>query len=215
MDLDDRRPFEDRKMAGQELAARLRKYAGRSDVLVLALPRGGVPMGGVIAQAIGAELEIIVPRKIGHPTNDEYAIGALAEDGDVIWNERERALVPMDWQQQAIEKERAESQRRRSLYGQGRPRKSFAGRDVILVDDGIATGLTIRAAISTIQKENPKRISIAIPVAPQDSLDALNPYVDRIICLETPVFFGAIGSHYESFPQTTDQQVIDLMQKYL
>jgi len=206
--------LKDRVNAAQKLADELKKIPWQNPIVV-ALPRGGVPMGEKIAKALDADLEIIVPRKIGHPTNEEYAIGALAEGGAVIWNESEHALLDKAWEKQAVETERRESQRRREVYGLGKPRKSFTERDVILIDDGIATGLTMKAAISTIKEESPRRITVAIPVGPAETVKEMEALVDKVICLEEPTFFMAIGNHYETFPQTTDHEVVEIMKKFV
>ena len=206
--------FKDRLDAAKQLAEKLKEISF-TNPLVVALPRGGVPLGDIIAQSLNAPLEIVVPRKIGAPENEEYAIGALVEEGDIIWNERERARVDNVWAAEAVEKERKEAKRRRELYGGGKPRKSFTGKDIILVDDGIATGHTIRAAISTIKQDKPSSITVAVPVSPQDSIDQVTKEVDRVVCLQIPRLFMAVGNHYQVFGQTSDDEVIEIMKKYL
>lgn len=206
--------FENRIDGAVKLARELKKEKWENPIVV-ALPRGGVPMGDVIAQALDVELEIVVPRKIGARGHEEYAIGALVEDGEVIWNEKERAAADENWVKEAVEKERQEAKRRREVYGLGKPKKSFTDRDVILVDDGIATGHTMRAAISSIKSEKPKSITVAVPVAPPDIVKDISKIVDKIICLEQPMLFMAVGAHYQDFPQTTDEEVVEIMKKYV
>lgn len=206
--------FDDRIDAAHQLADALKKQEF-TDPIVVALPRGGVPMGDIVAKALNVPLEIVVPRKIGHPTNEEYAIGALAEEGDVIWNEKERAAVQDEWAEKAVSDEREEARRRREVYGLGKPRKSFSGKDVILVDDGIATGLTMKAAISTIKKDNAKSVTVAIPVAPPGAVKDIKKLANEVICLEKPRLFMAVGNHYRDFPQTSDDEVLEIMKKHI
>lgn len=207
--------FKDRIDAANQLADAMKELSF-DDPIVVALPRGGVPMGHVIAQAMKTPLKIVVPRKIGHPTNEEYAIGALVEEGEPIWNERERALVDKDWLEAEIKKEQKEAQRRRRLYGLGKERERLKGKDIILVDDGIATGLTIKAAIATLKNDQPATITLAIPVVPKDIFEELQKTVDRIVYIKAPVLYlGSVGAYYENFPQTSDEEVITLMKQYL
>jgi predicted phosphoribosyltransferase len=205
--------FKNRIDAATQLAKKLAKKEWENHIVVT-LPRGGVPIGDIVAQTLKCPLEIVVPRKIGAPNNEEYAIGALVEEGEVIWNERERALVDDDWAEKAIEAEREEAKRRRNLYGLGKPRQSFTNRNVILIDDGIATGLTMKAAISSIKEDDPKSITVAVPIASKQSAEEFKKLVDQCIVLETPPLFMAVGAHYEDFPQTTDEEVIEIMKRY-
>lgn len=205
--------FKDRQDGAQKLLAPLKKLSLPNPVVV-ALPRGGVPMGDIVATGLNVPLQIVVPRKIGHPTNEEYAIGALVEEGEVIWNQVERAQVDDAWAKQAVQAEREEAQRRRSLYGLGEKRQSFKDKDVILIDDGIATGMTMRAAIATIKQDKPSSITVAVPVAAADSLEMIKKSVDQVICLLAPQFFAAVGNHYQQFSQTTDQEVVEIMKKH-
>ncbi len=203
--------FIDRDDAGRQLAEKLKKYGGRKDVVVVALPRGGVVLGRVVADALKAPLDIVVPRKIGAPGNEEYAIGALTEAGHAVWNEQERALAGDAYIERTVEAELAEARRRLDLYRSGLPPRDLKDRTVIIVDDGIATGYTIRAAIETVRSEGPARVVAAVPVAPPDSAEAVAKLVDEAVILETPALFWAIGSFYDEFGQVDDDTVIKLM----
>lgn len=205
--------FKNRLDAGNQLADEIAKISTKN-AIVVALPRGGVPIGELVADRIKAPLEIVVPRKIGHPSHEEFAIGALVEEGEVIWSESDKKGLPEEELDKIVKSEREEAQRRRKLYGLGKPRQSFKDKEVILVDDGIATGLTMLAAISTIKADKPKKITVAIPVSPEDSLKKIEKEVDSTICLEVPKFFMAIGGHYKDFSQVSDEEVIKIMKKY-
>lgn len=200
--------FADRKHAGKQLAAALQKYQGQ-DIVVYALPRGGVVCGIEVAEALGAPLDLLIGRKIGHPNNEEYAIGAVAEDGCSIMNEGEAAAVNKDWLARAMEEEKKEAKRRRETYLGARAPVPVAGKTAIIVDDGLATGLTMRLAIKELQHRRPARIVVAVPVAPQDTADAIAKEVNEVVALESaPGFLGAIGAYYQEFPQVEDSEVI-------
>lgn len=203
--------FKDRTEAGRKLAEALKKYKGQ-DLVIYALPRGGVVLGYEIAKALGAPLDLVIPRKIGHPTNPEYAVCAVAEDGHMICNEAERAMLDPKWLEQAVERERQEAKRRRETYLEGRPPLSAEGKIAIIVDDGIATGLTMMLAIREIKHQKPKKIVVAIPVSPQDSAEVLKKEADELVALDIPeAYLGAVGAYYENFPQVEDAQVIRLL----
>ena len=203
--------FIDRLEAGEKLAAALKKYAGRKDTAVVALPRGGVVPGRVVADALGAPLDIVVPRKIGAPSNEEYAIGAVTEEGHVVWNEAERAMFDAAKLDKIVEKEKAEAARRLEKFRAGLPPRDLRGKTVIVVDDGVATGYTMLAAVATVRSLRPRRIVVAVPVAPPDSLARIGAAVDEVVALERPVFFGAIGSFYDEFDQVDDEVVVRLL----
>ncbi len=207
-------PFKDRSEAGRRLAERLQQYKGR-DVLVLAVPRGGVVVGYEVARALGAELDVILTRKIGAPGNPEYAIGVVTETGDVLLNQSEiEALgVPEEYLREEIERQRKEIQRRQQLYRQGRPLPRLRGRTVIVVDDGIATGFTIRGALRAIRSKDPQELVLAVPVAPREVVESLRAEVDNLVCLATPEPFFAIGLWYEEFPQISDEEVLNYLQR--
>jgi predicted phosphoribosyltransferase len=201
--------FKDRKEAGQRLGAALAgKYAGEEGV-VYALPRGGVVLGVEVARALGMPLDLVIARKIGHPHNPEYAIGAVTEGGEPVSNPRELARVGAEWFARAVERERREARRRREVYVGGRAPLSPAGRTAILVDDGIATGLTMEAAVREVRRHHPKRLVVAVPVIPPDTAARLAREVDEVVALDVPAdYFGAVGAYYADFPQVTDEQVV-------
>lgn len=203
--------FANRRQAGEELAAALSAYRGRGDVIVVALPRGGVVLGRIVADALGAQLDIVVPRKIGAPGNEEYAIGAITETGEAVWNEAERARVGDEYVKQIVAEEQAEARRRLDVYRQDMPARNVKDKVVILVDDGVATGYTMRAAIKTLRKEEAKEIIAAVPVAPRDSVEQLREEADEVVVLDTPGMFWAIGAHYQEFEQTSDAEVVKLL----
>jgi len=203
--------FRDREDAGRRLAAALSAYRRKPDVVVVALPRGGVVLGRIVADALAAPLDLVVPRKIGAPNNEEYAIGAITEEGDAVWNEAERALAGDDYLKGEVAKQQAEAKRRLGLYRAGLPPRDLKDKTVVIVDDGVATGHTLRAAIKTVNAAAPARVVAAVPVAPGDSAARLRSEVDEMVVLETPLLFGAIGSFYDEFGQVGDEEVVKLM----
>ncbi|AKM78452.1 MAG: hypothetical protein UY31_C0039G0008 [Candidatus Wolfebacteria bacterium GW2011_GWE1_48_7] len=203
--------FIDREDAGRQLAQKLLSYKD-TDAIIYALPRGGVVTAVAIARALYAPLDLIIPRKIGHPSNPEYAIGAVAEDGHFTANPTEIATVDSQWLRSEIEHQQAEAKRRRETYLAGASPIDISGKTAIIVDDGIATGLTMKCAINELKHRNPKKIIVAVPVASAGSLWEISALVDKVVCLSTPEFMGAIGAFYESFPQVKDDEVITLMQ---
>lgn len=204
------REFEDRRAAGHQLAKRLKQYGGTA--VVLALPRGGVETAVEVAKKLKAPLDLVIARKIGHPGNPEYAVGAVTETGPVIWNKLERATLDKKWLKEAAKAERAEAKRRRQQYMNGRDPVVLDGKTAILVDDGLATGLTMRAAVSEARKQKPASIIVAVPVGSREAVETLSKKADEVITLIDPdYFFGAVGGHYESFPQLTDEDVIELL----
>lgn len=205
--------FEDRREAGQKLAEALLKYKNQPQTIILALPRGGVVVGFEIAKALNLPLDIIVPRKIGAPENPEYAIGAITETGEGIFNEGEIGQVDKKWLAREIEREKKEAQRRLKLYRGGRPALNLRGQTVILVDDGLATGLTMRAAMAAVKKQKPAKIVVAVPVAAADTTEIIKKEAGELICLFIPPYFGAVGTFYENFEQTTDEEVINILHK--
>jgi putative phosphoribosyl transferase len=202
--------FIDRTDAGKNLARALRSYQGQ-DVVIYALPRGGVILGAEIARELDAPLDVIVVRKIGHPLSPEYAIAAIAEDGHTATNPSELASIDTEWFEGRSEDERQEARRRRELYTRGRAAISATDRIAIIVDDGLATGLTMFAAIQEIRHARPKKVVVAVPVAPPNVLQQLKKVVDEVIALHITPVLGAIGAFYLNFDQVTDDQVIELM----
>lgn len=208
-------PFEDRVEAGQILASQLHAYADRVDVVVLALPRGGVPVGFEIAQALRAPLDVMIVRKLGVPGHEELALGAIASGGVRVLNERvveDLALSPGTIEAIA-RRQQVELERREKLYRGERPALEVAGYIVILVDDGIATGSTMRAAIQALRQQQPARIVVAAPVAPPSACEEMQSLVDELVCLAQPAGFFAVGQWYRNFPQTTDEEVRNLLDR--
>lgn len=203
--------FTDRTDAGEQLAIPLQKFATEKPI-IYALPRGGVVLGAVIAKALNAPLDLIITRKIGHPSNEEYAICAIGESGAMVCNEAERAAADPAWFARAVVKEKAEARRRHKTYLGGRPSQKITGLTVIIVDDGIATGLTMRAAIKEVRQHKPGKVIVAIPVAPREAAELLRQEADQVVVLDEAEFFlGAVGAYYEDFSQISDEEVARLL----
>jgi len=206
--------FKNRKEAGIKLAEALEKYQDE-DVIVLALPRGGVVLGAEIANKLRAPLDILLTKKIGHPMNSEYAICAITEDGDPICNAAEVKKLDPEWLPMEIKKVRSEIKRRREMFLGGKALYPVEGKTVIIADDGIATGLTMMAAIEEIKKRNPKKLVIAIPVTPYDTSQKLMSMVDELVSLDIdPNYRGAVGAYYEDFRQVEDSEVISILKSF-
>ena len=207
--------FRDRAEAGRLLARKLRAYADRPDVLVIALPRGGVPVGFEIAQALHVPLDVVIVRKLGTPGQEELAMGAIASGGFRVLNEtvvRELAISDAEIGSVAA-REQQELERRERLYRAGRAAPEIRGRTVILADDGIATGTTTRVAIAALKAQRPFRIIVAVPVAAPSTCEELRKEVDEVICLIAPESLIAIGYWYENFSPTSDEEVCDLLRQ--
>jgi len=205
--------FHDRTDAGRALAAELARYAGRDDVIVLALPRGGVPVAYEVACALHVPLDVFLVRKLGLPGHEEFAMGAIASGGVRLINEdvvRAYQVSKAEIDAVAAAEER-ELERRERLYRDGRPLPPIAGRTVILIDDGLATGSSMRVAVAALREEHPARIVVAVPVAAPETCDEFRTIVDEIVCVATPSPFYAVGLWYEDFSQTTDAEVHDLL----
>jgi predicted phosphoribosyltransferase len=203
--------FRDREEAGKQLARALDGYRG-TDAVVLALPRGGVVVGERVAKGLGLPLDIVVARKVGHPTNPEYAICAVDERGTRLCNEAELKRIDKKWLNQAVEQEQQEAQRRIVLYRGKRAPTAITGKTAIIVDDGVATGLTMRLAVQAVKVQGPKKIIVAVPVAPSDVAMKIKREADELVVLEPPEeFLGAVGAHYNYFPQVEDAEVIRLL----
>jgi putative phosphoribosyl transferase len=200
--------FQDRSEAGKRLASALEKYRD-SDALVLALPRGGVVIGFEVSSALALPMDVAITRKIGAPGNPEYALGAISESGDVQLNETELTYfrIPASYIQEEIDRQRREIERRRQMYRGGAEALPLGGRQVIIVDDGIATGFTIFATVRAAQKQSPEKIIVAVPVAPPSTVRALEREVDEVVALDTPEPFMAVGAWYENFDQVSDDEV--------
>lgn len=207
--------FRDRADAGRRLASQLVGRPGLADAVVLALPRGGVPVAREIADALGADLDVMVVRKLGVPGHEELAMGAIASGGVRIMNDEVLGMlyIPEAEIERVVAREQAELERRERAYRGSRPAPQVRGRVAILVDDGVATGSTIRAAIAALRRREPARIVVAIPVAPPDVCEALRQEADEVICLLTPEPFAAISIWYDRFPQLSDDDVRALLHR--
>jgi predicted phosphoribosyltransferase len=205
--------FRDRYEAGRLLASRLAAYAGRPDVLVLALPRGGVPVAYEVARALGAPLDVFLVRKLGVPGQEEFAMGAVASGGIRVVNQPLVAAlrIPAHVVDAIAAKEEEELRRRQRVYRGDRPPPDVRGRTVILVDDGLATGATMYAAIKALKQQQPARIVVAVPIASAETCQELRAEVDEVVCPVTPEPFHAVGLWYEDFSETTDDEIRDLL----
>ncbi len=207
--------FRDRTDAGQQLAEALRDYADQKDTLILALPRGGLPVGFEIAKVLHLPMDAFLVRKLGVPGQEELAMGAIAMGGVHFFNQNILGMLDISKEdiQRVIAAEEQEMQRRNQVYRGGKPPPAIENRTVILVDDGVATGATILAAVSALKKMKPKSLIIAVPVAPSDTLQKLEAEVDQVVCLAAPENFFAISAWYQEFPQTSDEQVCDFLER--
>ena len=207
------RAFANRTEAGRLLAEKLGGYADRNDVIVLGLPRGGVPVAYEVAKHLHAALDVFIVRKLGVPGFEELAAGAIASGGVRVLNEDVVRAIPHA--EQTIEalsaKEEAELERREQIYRDGRPPPQVRERTIILVDDGLATGATMRAAVKALRQSGAAKIVVAVPVGPPDSCREIEQQADETICLSTPQFFQAVGQYYEDFSQTSDDDVRELL----
>lgn len=207
--------FKDRTDAGQQLAKALDEFAGNDNVVVLALPRGGVPVAYEVARALQAPLDVMVVRKLGVPGQRELAMGAIASGNIRVMNEGivNQLAIPQKAIDKVVEEERIELERRERLYRGSESRYPIEGKVIILVDDGIATGATMRAAIAAINQQQPKQLVVAVPTAALDSCQRISDEVDRMVCLSTPEPYIAVGCWYRRFSQTRDDEVTQLLQK--
>jgi predicted phosphoribosyltransferase len=205
--------FANRKEAGRQLAERIPESLRRLDPLILALPRGGVPVAAEIAKALGRPLDVLIVRKLGVPGHEEYAMGALASGGVTVLNQETVSSLRLSAAQvdAAIERETRELVRREKLYRGGKPPPVVTGHTVILVDDGIATGSTVQAAIQLLYQQGAGRVVVAAPVAPPDTVERLREKADEVIILSEPEPFGGVGRWYRDFSQTSDEEVRSLL----
>jgi len=205
--------FQDRTEAGQMLAEELVGYKGDNTV-VYALPRGGVVLGVEVADSLNAPLDLVVPRKVGHPDQPEYAVCAVTDEGHLVCSRREVAQLDPAWLTSEVQKEQAEAKRRRKKYLARRRSVPVEGKTAIIVDDGVATGLTMLAAVEDVKNRRPGRVVLATPVVPDDLAQRLERYVDELVVLDKPkVYLGAISAYYDDFNQVEDSQVMSLMKK--
>jgi len=205
--------FHDRVDAGRQLAAKLMRLAGRDDVIVLALPRGGVPVGYEVARLLRAPLDVFLVRKLGTPGREELAMGAIASGGVRVLNTevvRELGITPAEIAEAAA-REREELRRREDAYRDGRPAPDLCGKTVVLVDDGLATGSTMRAAVAAVRKLGPARVVVAVPVGAAETCREFRSVADDVVCVDTPDPFFAVGNWYKDFAQTTDDEVRELL----
>lgn len=205
--------FKDRYAAGRLLAGALQAYAGRADVVVLALPRGGVPVGYAVAKALGAEFDVLIVRKLGLPFHPELAMGAIASGGAIDLN---RNVIAMSGVTQSdiegvMAREYRELERREALYRGSRTATPIEGRPIIVVDDGIATGASMRAALKAVRARKPAKVIVAVPVSPSDARQRLQDVCDEFVSVLSPADFQAVGQFYEHFDQTTDDEVRSLL----
>lgn len=205
--------FYDRQDAGRKLAYPLEKYSLQKNVIVIGLPRGGVVTAYEVASRLQVPLDITCPRKIGAPFNPEYAIGAITETGEGIFDERAITTLGISptYLKETIEKEKKQAQYRLEFFRHDRPPRDVKGKTVILVDDGLATGSTMKAAIKTMKQEGASSIIVAVPVAPPHTIEEIRPSVKEVICLYAPETFWAVGEFYEYFAQTEDEEVTNLL----
>ncbi|MFI8739409.1 phosphoribosyltransferase [Stutzerimonas zhaodongensis] len=206
--------FRDRTHAGQELAEALQHLAADSP-LVLALPRGGVPVAFEVAQRLRAPLDLVLVRKIGAPGNEELALGAVIDGAEPKWVINQELLnqiaPPPSWFEEEMQRQLTELERRRHRYCGERPAPVLTDRCVIVIDDGIATGATVRAALKGLKQSKPSHVVLAVPVGPRDVIEMLKTEVDELVCLAMPEPFIGVGCHYGNFEQTSDEQVVDLL----
>ncbi len=205
--------YEDREEAGRLLAGKLGSFAG-GGVVVYGLPRGGVVTAAAIAQRLGTPLDVILTRKIGHPSEPEYAIAAVAEHGAFVRSERSHPDVDQSWIRRERDAQMEEITRRRKEYTAGRKPFSPAGKTAILVDDGVATGLTLRAAIKELKRLKPRKLVVAVPVIPRSVAGMIEQDIDELVTLQIPDdydYLGAVGAYYRVFQQVQDQEVIDIL----
>lgn len=206
--------FVDRKDAGVRLAKMLESYKGEN-VVVFALPRGGVVLGVEIAESLNAPLDIVIAKKIGHPANSEYAIGAVVEDGEPICNQAQIQQIDAAWLKKESEKIKDEIKRRRKQYLGTSEQRNIEGKTVLVVDDGIATGFTMIAAVQELRKRNPRKIVVATPVTPYDTAQVIKRLADELISPNIDKnFLGAVGAYYRDFTQVEDDEVIAILERF-
>lgn len=200
--------FRSRAHAGQVLAGLLAQHTGTPDVVVLALPRGGVPVAFEVAEGLGAPLDVCMVRKLGFPGHEELAMGAIASGGVVVGNRQLRSLVPIDQLEAVTRAERAILEARERTYRQDRPSVPVEGRTIVIVDDGLATGSSMRAAVTALRQRSPASIVVAVPVAPAQACQDLARLADEVVCASIPASFSSVGQCYEDFSQVGDDEVI-------
>lgn len=206
--------FKDRKHAGEELVKALQKYKSAKDAIVLGLPRGGVVVAETVAKELCLPFDIVTPRKITLPENREYAIGAVSEEGEAVLNSEDASRADQKELQEEIDRAKKESARRLKMYRAGRSELKLEGKMAILVDDGVATGLTMRAAVRSARAKKARKIVVAVPHGAKDSMERLRVEADEVIVLQEPIWYGSVGQFYESFPQVEDEEVVKIMKQF-
>ena len=205
--------FKDREEAGRMLADALHEYEG-TDTVVYALPRGGVVLGAEVASKLQAPLDVVVPRKVGHPEQPEYGVCAVTEDGHLVCSKQEISRLDPTWLTTEVQKQQAEAKRRITEYMKDMEAAEVEGKTAVIVDDGVATGLTMLAAIEEIKDRGPSKVVLAAPVIPSDVADRLKRYVDELVALDIPaIYLGAVGAYYDKFDQVEDKEVTKLLHK--
>jgi putative phosphoribosyl transferase len=207
--------FDDRKHAAKALVPELEAYRCCKDTLVVGIPRGGVVLADIIGKALELPVDITCPRKIGAPHNPEFAIGAITETGDGYFNDAVIAHLQItdDYIEETVQEEKAVAQHRLDLFRRGMPKRDVSGKTVILVDDGLATGATMKAAIVSMRSEGATNVIVAVPVSPPDTLMELKKLADKVVCLSAPMGFMAVGQYYHDFGEVTDDEVVAILRK--
>lgn len=207
--------FKNREDGGRQLVKKLEKFKNDPKVIILGLPRGGVVTGFEVAKELNLPLDVIVPRKLGSPMSEELAIGAITEDGKAILNKTLISQLDVDkkYIDEVMDKEREESKRRLEKFRAGKPKLDLKGKTAILVDDGVATGFTMLAAISSAKTKGAKKIIVAVPTIAPDTVAQIESEVDELFYLDTPFFFGSVGMFYREFDQTSDEEVVDILSR--
>src|SRR5690348_1101148 len=209
----DTRPFRDRRDAGRQLARRLKRYAGDPEVVVLGLPRGGVPVAHEVATSLAAPLDVFVVRKLGYPAHEELAIGAIASGGTVVFDPDLIVGLSNDEVDRIVKRALAELNARETAYHRSKPALDLRGKTAILVDDGLATGSTMHAAVRGVRSLGAKQIVVAVPVASRQAVESLRSVADDVVAALVPVRFYAVGQFYEDFAQTSDEEVRSLLER--
>lgn len=200
--------FYNRKQAGELLGKALAFYSGKEDVVVIGIPRGGMVPAYEVAKYLNVPLDLLLVKKLGHPMNSEYAIGAASMDDFILLTQEN---ISEDYIEQEVKKVRAKIKDQSNKFSLGRKAIELKNKTVIIVDDGVATGMTIFMVIELVKKAGAKNIIVAVPVCPRDTLEALNEKVDRVFCLEVPRYFNSVGEHYQEFEQVEDEEVVQLL----